>query len=165
MHASLSARRVRGFSLIELVVVITLLSVVAAIATPRATESSRIGLLPRAEQLASDLRYAQALSMSNGQRYCVTFAANNYSITTASSNCTSTVVTPAGTQQMTLQNVTLTLSGLPANYVVFDGKGAPYVSAGASPTPLASAATLTLAADGSSAILTVVPMTGLVTGP
>lgn len=155
-----------GFTLIELIIVIGVLAIVAAVAFPRAPDTG-IGVRPQAEQLASDIRYAQLLSMSNHQRYCVTFSGNAYSLTSASSNCTVAVAHPAGlTQPITLQNATQTVTGLTSNYLVFDGQGAPFVSVGASPTPLSNAgATITVAAGGTSATLTIAAMTGLVTGP
>ena len=149
----------------ELVLVIVLMAIMAAAAIPRAADSG-IGVHPQAEQLAADIRYVQLLSMSDGARYCVTFSANDYSLTTASSNCTVPIATPAGlSQPIALQNASLTVVGLSSNYVVFDGKGAPYVSVGATPTPLPAAATITLAASGTAANLTIAPMTGLVNGP
>ena len=57
MHA---ADRIRGFTLIELIAVLIIAGILAAIVLVRAPGAS-FGVRPQAEQLAADLRYAQTL--------------------------------------------------------------------------------------------------------
>lgn len=60
---SFSCRAVgsKGFSLLELIMVLTLAGILLAVASPRWPES--VFLSAQAEQLAQDIRYTQALAM------------------------------------------------------------------------------------------------------
>lgn len=59
------SRRERGLTLLEVVVVIVLLGVLAAVALPRITEGS-FRAAAFAEQVAAALRYAQRLAVASG---------------------------------------------------------------------------------------------------
>ena len=71
--------RQTGFSLIELVtiiVVISILMVVALINWP----GKVLNLDAQAYQLASDIRYAQSLSMTRGQRFRISMINDRYTL-------------------------------------------------------------------------------------
>ncbi len=164
--------RSSGFTLIELIAVIVILAVLAAMFVPRAPNKAAMTLTGRAAQLASDLRYVQALSMTNGQRYCLTLTPSSpytgYSMTTAASGCVTTIAHPGNLSQPipicsgATSATCLTATGLPNGYLQFDGLGQPYTAA---TTALAANAVLTLADDGQTQVVTVSPVTGRVVAP
>src|SRR5260221_11553583 len=73
----------RGFTLVELVMVLLLIGILAFVVLPR-TSQNTLELSSQAEQLATDIRYAQTLSMTRGAalgtqgRYCIFFTATGY---------------------------------------------------------------------------------------
>lgn len=157
----------RGFTVVELVVVLVLVAILALAALPRFSQSV-IELSGEAEQLAADIRYAQTLSMARGQRHCVFFSGNTYQFrtldTTTSTHCAATALishpatgssTPIG-----FSGVTISTPDFPNGYVEFATNGKPYVSAAVS---LASNATVTLTASGRTRNVVVSPETGKAT--
>lgn len=156
------AYRHTGFTLIEMVMVLILIGVLAVVFVPRAPSKGSLTFAGQAQQLASDIRYVQALSMTRGQRYCMNFIGTGYSMTT--SNCSTSVGVehPAGAVfPITLDGVTLSWTNLPGNLVTFTGKGEPYTD-GAATTALATNAVITLNGDGGPGYVCVTPATGRV---
>jgi prepilin-type N-terminal cleavage/methylation domain-containing protein len=157
----------RGFTLVELVLVLVLASILAISLWPRAPSTESMTLNGRAEQLASDIRYVQSLSMTTGARHCLTLMPlsgppyNGYQLTTAASTCATTVQHPAGLNQpvpICASGNCITVSGMTNDYVLFDGLGAPYSDAA---TALAANAVITIS-DGGSKTVTISPATGRV---
>lgn len=142
-----------GFTLFELVLVIILIGVLAAIAVPRfsLTDSS---VHAQAAQIARDIRHVQMLAMSQGRTLTFESLGGGYRCVDAGS----TVITDPASQQpfnFTLSNgVTLSAGSLS-----FDSLGRP-VNAG---TLLAAAVTFNTSGDAQNATLSVSPVTGFVT--
>src|SRR6267378_4296596 len=63
-----------GFTLRELIIVIVLVGIISAIALTR-TGNDPVMLATQVDQLAGDIRYVQALAMTQGQRYRINFTA------------------------------------------------------------------------------------------
>ncbi len=157
------ARSNRGFSLIELVVVIVLAAILSVAVFSRAPSKGALTINGQAEQLAADLRYAQTLVQTQGQRICVDFTSAGYRLTTAASSCATDVETGAGyTGQIALEGITLT-NNLPSNRLVFGDKGIPYTDT--SGTALAATAQVTLSGEGGTIVVYVSPVTGRVCVP
>src|SRR5258708_16097891 len=82
-QVSKAKRMARGFTLVELVMVLLLIGILAFVVLPR-TSQNTLELSSQAEQLATDIRYAQTLSMTRGAalgtqgRYCIFFTATGY---------------------------------------------------------------------------------------
>jgi len=58
------AYRHAGFTLIEMVMMLILIGILAVVFVPRAPSKGSLTIAGQAQQLASDLRYVQALSMT-----------------------------------------------------------------------------------------------------
>lgn len=149
-----------GFSLLELVTILLMVGILAVFAAPRLFTVQSITLPAVGAQIISNIRYAQSLSMSQGQRYRVNFTATTYQITDMSGV---PIVQPVTASTGAISVSPATLSGynppLINNYVAFDTKGVPYTSATAA---LAAAATITLTSGTDASSITVMPETGRV---
>jgi MSHA pilin protein MshC len=153
-----------GFTIVELVLVMVLLGILAASLWPRAPTASSLTLQARADQLASDIRYAQTLSMTRGQRYCLTLTATSYSLTNTdpvTNNCTTAEAHPGGLAQpiSLCANACLSFPALTSSLIQFNGLGTPYINP---TTTLNSTATITFSEDGNSRSIVIAPVTGRV---
>jgi MSHA pilin protein MshC len=160
----------RGFTLIELTVVLVLLALLAFIVVPRLSQNT-IELSGQAEQVARDIRYAQTLSSTRGAvlgsqgRYCIFFTATGYQFRHNSNNsatpCTTAVAHPATGSSAAVVlggGTAVSTTNLTGNYAEFDTKGQPTSLA----APAANA-TITLTATGGPRTVVISPVTGKVT--
>jgi MSHA pilin protein MshC len=150
-----------GFTLIELVMVIVLVSILTAYAAVKWPSDSELKLPAQANLLASHIRHTQALAMHWGQSLRMTVSSGGYSVScvTPSANppCNNTPVLDPVTNQAFSIALESGISLAGAN-TDFDSLGRP-VSGGTiiSSTP---ARTFTLSADGASQAILLEPLTG-----
>lgn len=136
-----------GFTLVELVIVIVVLSILALYAAMRGTSTGEATLSSQSEQLARDIRHLQMLAATKGQHLQLRAAPAGYSVACVPGG-------PNGCDGTADFSVTLTnivLAG-PATQD-FDSLGRPVSSA---------ASTYTLSAGSSTVAVTVSPITGFV---
>jgi prepilin-type N-terminal cleavage/methylation domain-containing protein len=71
-----------GFTLVEVVIVIVILSIAALIAVPMMSSAASFQIRSAANMIAADLEYARSMAISRGQNYSVVFdqAAESYKI-------------------------------------------------------------------------------------
>lgn len=153
MSGSPVTTRMRGFSLLELVIVLVILGTLAAFAVPRISPADNT-LAAQADRLARDLRHVQALAMQQGR----TLAFDVQSATTYRATFGGSTITDPATREpytVTLENG-VTLSGTDS---AFDSLGRP-VAAG---SLLAVAHVYTLSGSSRTATITLSPITGFVT--
>src|SRR2546428_356141 len=77
----------RGFTLRELLIVMVIVGIISAIALTR-TGNDPVMLSTQVDQLAGDIRYVQALAMTQGQRYRINLTATGYTLTLANAGGT-----------------------------------------------------------------------------
>jgi prepilin-type N-terminal cleavage/methylation domain-containing protein len=72
-----------GFTLIEVIIVIVILSITAMTAIPMFSSGANMQIRSAANMIAADLEYARSMAISRGQNYKVVFdeTAESYSIT------------------------------------------------------------------------------------
>jgi len=159
----------RGFTLVELVVVLLLVAILAFFVAPRLSQNT-VELSSQAEQVATDVRYAQTLSMTRGAalgsqgRYCIFFTATGYQFrhnnNSYATPCTTAVVHPAtgSATAIVLSGTAVAIANLTGNYIEFDTKGQP-----TSFIAPAGDATVTLNATGGPRKVVISPVTGKAT--
>jgi prepilin-type N-terminal cleavage/methylation domain-containing protein len=165
MHSP-GMKRNTAFTLTELIIVIIILGILSTLAVTR-WPGTRINLNAQAQQLASDIRYTQTLSMSRGQDYRINLATTNYSITTSAGVAVNNPITGAATIALpTSPAITITIppTNLPNSLIAFNSLGVPYTNTTAT-TTLNSAAVITLTSGTNTTTITIQPQTGRVTVP
>lgn len=124
----------RGFTLIELVMIITLLAILAAVAIPQFSGYGAIKQGNAVLKIASDIRYAQNRATTTQQRSRVSFTANDYTINYCanytSSTCTCAAWSPVKTIDLSSDFSGVTIGTMVGNCIEFDSLGRPYYNAG-----------------------------------
>jgi MSHA pilin protein MshC len=160
-----------GFTLIELIVVMLVLGILAAVFVPRSNNPAII-LSTQAEQLAADIRYVQSLAMTQGwsgvspaapRQYRINYTATSYNFTDTSGVA---VAHPSGTSGSIAFIGGVSIAPYPAPILVnsaiaFDARGVPYLDLTAS-TPLAATATISMVSGSATRAVQIFPGTGLV---
>ena len=148
---------VRGFTIVELVVILVLMAIVAVLVAPQLSTTA-ITLPAVATRLAETIRYTQSLSMSQGQRYRLNFTASTVQVTDMGGVPITQPMTNS-TAAVSLSPVVLSTYNPPLtnNYVAFDTRGVPYISATAL---LAANATITLTSGSEVTTIVIKPETG-----
>ncbi|HTG02008.1 MAG TPA: prepilin-type N-terminal cleavage/methylation domain-containing protein [Nitrospirota bacterium] len=131
----------RGFTLIELIMVLVLIGIVAVFAAPRLGDVTTMKSGAFADKVRADMRYAQTLAMTGNRRTRTYFngvgaaPAQGYSAvrdSSAAGNCASfsAVIDPASSGNLTVTVNTGTYAGItlaPAiSCLEFDSFGRPY---------------------------------------
>lgn len=88
----------RGFTLIELIVIMTIIGVLAVIATGRFANESSFGARGYYDELSSAARFAQRYAIASGCTVQINIAATTYALTTQDATCGAgtNVQAPAG---------------------------------------------------------------------
>lgn len=164
MERKVPFKTLHGFSLIEMIIVIMVISIVGGSFALITYQPYPIELTATANQLASDLRYTQSLSMTKGARYRLqSVSGNQYQI------INETTGTPV---MLALGSTTVTMGGgitfgtatnIPNSLIAYDGWGAPYVDT--ANTALTATATIILQVGTQTQTVTILPVTGRVTVP
>ncbi len=168
--------RARAFTLVELIIVIVILGIMAAVVAPSVTQSAQSRQRSAAQMLVRDLRYSQARAVATGRRAWVTVNPSTETVIYSEdvSGMPAAVIDQAtGAQMTTVLGSTSTVDGMAgtaigtlngstmAATIGFDWQGRPLDSLGAF---LAADQTITITASGLSNItVTIVAETGVVT--
>jgi len=159
-----------GFTMIELLIVVAILAIAAAIAVPMASSTGSMQLRAAVTMVAADLEYAKSMSISRGQRYAVLFdkTTETYRIADESGTTISHPIKKGFFYTVDFRNdgrlsqvdiVDANFDGAAA--VSFDYLGSPYKGTGGAAPPLNSGV-ITLRAGGQTRTVSVVPVTGFI---
>lgn len=154
----------RGFTLVELIIVMVLMGVLAVVAAPRIFNTSDFYARGFHDETLALLRYAQKTAVAQRRTACVSFlvaAVSTASLRTASAAavpaCDADLVGPRGdTPGKITSRSGVNYSATPAT-LAFDGLGQPLDSSGG---VLTAARTITV--GGSGRVITIEPVTGYV---
>jgi prepilin-type N-terminal cleavage/methylation domain-containing protein len=160
----------RGFSLTELIVIISILGILGWVAYPKMAAMDEIKLDAAARRLAGDLRYAQSLAMSRRVIHGILFDPALEKYTVFAPDAASPITDPADrarplavdyTSRTEFRGVLVqsaTFGTTPG--VTFDYFGVPRDTAG---VDLTSTGSVVLSYQGQSDTVLVAPQTGMVT--
>jgi prepilin-type N-terminal cleavage/methylation domain-containing protein len=70
----------RGFTLIEFLIIMSVIGILAVIGIPQLADLPRIEVGAAAERVGNDLRYVQDLAMKTGQVHQVAFTSSDYQV-------------------------------------------------------------------------------------
>jgi len=158
-----------GFTLVELIMVILILSIAAAMVLPMASSAGSVQLRAAANMVAADLEYAKSMAISRGQAYSILFDKNNETYRVQDHNEVD-ILHPVKKglpylvdfpHEGRLSRVTIdnaVFNG--TSRVAFDYLGTPYDDNGAS---LNAAGSVILKAGGDTMTVKVEPVTGFIT--
>jgi prepilin-type N-terminal cleavage/methylation domain-containing protein len=166
--------RQRGFTLIELMVVVVVIAIMAALSAPLI--SSWLAVTPEAaaRTLVSDLLYAQNLAITTRTPVCISFGPSSYTISSAGSTVTDPVtaqpyvvyIGSGGTGPLAGVSINSLTLGNPINTVLaFDELGQPMAggSTTTATTPLTSSGSVVLKGQSNSITVWIEPGTGNLT--
>lgn len=146
--------RGRGFTLIQFIIVLTIMSIMAAIGIIRMPSVNLFRANTFASTLAHDLALTKTLSMSENQRYRIVIGASSYQI----QDQTGTAIIHPETRTAAISYPT-GVSISPTTTVIFDSLGKPY---NGSSIALTSTLTLTVTSSGVSQTVSITPQTGFI---
>ena len=154
-------RNNRGFTIVEIIVVLVLISIIAAAAFSRSISTDQMNFRSQFDKIQNQARYPQSMAMKRSEWWGFSCDTNDYWIFTGTNE---TIVVNRrllpGQQQtlISLNDLGVTMDGFT---VIFDKYGIPY-----SPdwtTPLSADLVIDLTDSGSeSRSFTIVPETGLI---
>jgi len=159
-------RTQRGFTLAELIIVLVLISILAAVAVPRMFDMEQFSARGTRDFVGASLRYAQKSAIAMRRNVCVSIAATQLSITYAGSSGVNQAC-PSGNALVNPGNglpYDHSSNALPAKApvattasLIFDAQGRPL---SAPSTPMSSA--LSISVTGHATPLIIEPETGTV---
>jgi general secretion pathway protein H len=156
-----------GFTLIEMLLVVVILSIAAMIAVPFATSGASTQLKSAATIIASDLEYAKSMAISHGNYYSVEFDPVNesYEIQDVNGTVINHPVKKGSSYTINFANdsrlnqVDIQSTNFSGNTVAFDYLGSSYSGS----SPLLAEGEIVISAGGATLTVKVEPVTGYIT--
>ena len=157
--------RGKGFTLIEIIIVVIILSIAAMVAIPMMSSASSVQIRSAANLIAADLEYAKSMAISRGQNYLVKFDKDNDSYGIYKDGETDPIQHPVkkGFDYVMDFSSDKRLGKVDITNVNFDGTDSNVVEFDCLGSPTGNGGTITISADGMTAIISVEPVTGYIT--
>lgn len=160
----------KGFTLIELIIVVVILGIAAMIAVPVVSSAADMQVRSAANQIAADLDYAKSMAITHQQSYTVVFdiANESYQIQDSGGNLIEHSVNPGDFVVNFTKNGLDRVDIASADFdgevaVTFDYLGSPYYGTSAVSGNALNTGQITLQADDFTLTVDVEPVTGYVT--
>ena len=155
-------RNNRGFTLVEITVVVILIGIIAAAVFARSISTDRINIVGEVDKIRNHIRYAQSMAMKRNDVWVISCDATQYWLSDITLN-------PVDLPGATSNRISLADLGVSMNAfaVYFDRLGIPYHSYtdedNNTPVTAGNPRNIAISAGSESRTLTVTPQTGLVT--
>jgi len=157
-------RNNRGFTLVEITVVVILIGIIAAAVFARSISTDRISVVGEVDKIRNHIRYAQSMAMKRNEVWVISCDATQYWLSDITLN-------PVELPGVTTDRISLADLGvsMSAFIVYFDRLGIPYHlydennEDNNSLVTTGNPMTIAISAGSESRTLTVTPQTGLVT--
>lgn len=115
----------RGFTLVELITIMVILGILAAMAAPRFFDRNVFDSRGFYDQVVSTLRYAQKAAIAQHRFVCVAFTANSVTLTTgATAACGTNLTGPTGQSPYSVSSNNASFTAIPGAFY-FDALGRP----------------------------------------
>ncbi len=124
--------QIKGFTTIELIMVIVIAGITMAIALPKFTAVTEVDLYSAASQVKSDIRYTQELAMSKYRQTTITFGSNTNTYTITSSGPTQNKQLPPRSKAIFSAGSTLIFTFNASGEPIAGGNGILIISSGGS---------------------------------
>lgn len=144
----LQSTRNGGFSLIELLMVMTITGILAFFALPRLSQVMSLQSPGYRDQVAGTIEYARKVAVAQRRHVCVSIASTTVTVTSdrglssghTNGTCPSTLLLPSGLNVITAPN---NITASPSVSIDFDAEGRPVTGAPATITISDSSQSLT----------------------
>ena len=154
----------RGFTLVEVTVVVVLIGIIAAVVFARSISTDPINLVGQVDKIRNHIRYAQSMAMKRNEEWVISCDATQYWLSSDIITLNPVKLPGTTTDQISLADLGVSMT---AFVVYFDPLGIPYHSyvdeENNNPVTPGNPRVITISAGSESHTLTVTPETGLIT--
>lgn len=154
-------RNCRGFTLVEITVVVVLIGIIAAVLFARSISTDQINVVGEVDKIRNHIRYAQSLAMKRNEVWSIHCDGSRYWL--ADDNSTAVSLPGAPTTTISLTDLGVSMN---AFAVYFDPLGVPYHSwvneNDNSPVTPSNPMNINISAGSESRALTITPETGFI---